>query len=140
MTIGILLALRNSRLQLILDAMDAASDEYEGAHLLLYSGDRPATGEVIDEYENELLVDFVLPFPSGTITNGVLTLGSVADTVGLAAGTVAWARITDANDTFVMDLSVTVPAGNGDVKISSVTTIIGGVVRVISGIITEGNA
>jgi hypothetical protein len=139
MTIGLLAALRNNRLQLILDAMDSSSDEYEGAHLLIYSGDRPDTGEDIDEYDNFLLADFVLPFPSGSITDGVLTFGIVNNTVGLANGIASWARITDAIDNFVMDLSVTATGGSGDIKISSTSIEIDGTVKFISGIITEGN-
>ena len=140
MTIGLLAALRNNRLQLILDAMDSSSDEYEGAHLLIYSGDRPDTGEAVDEYDNILLADFVLPFPSATITDGVLTFGTVNDTEGLANGTASWARITDAVDAFVMDLSVTATGGSGDVKISSVSITMYGVVKFLSGTIIEGNA
>ncbi len=139
MTIGLLDTLRSDRLQLILDAIDATSDEYEGAHLLIYSGDRPTTGGAIDEYDNILLAKFALPFPCGTITNCVLTLGSVGNVVGLDNGNASWARITDAVGNFVMDLSVTVTGGGGDIIISSVSIVTDGIVKFLSGTITEGN-
>lgn len=141
MTIGLSLDMRNDRLQLILDAIDNGGDEYEGAHLLIFGGDRPTTGEeYLDEYDNDILVDFLLPWPSGSITNGVLTFEDVPDAEGLMAGTASWARIIDAPGNFVMDLSVTIESGNGDVKINSLSIAEGATITCVSASISEGNA
>lgn len=141
MTIGISTAMRNSRLQLILDAIDAESDEYSSAHLLIYSGTKPATGEILDEYDDPvLLADFVLPYPCGTITDGVLTFETIEDVVGLANGISSWARITDADDVFVMDLTVTDYFGNGDVKVDNLQVYEDAAVHCTIAVITEGNA
>lgn len=140
MTIGISTAMRNSRLQLILDAIDAESDEYASAHLLIYSGTKPATGEAIDEYDDPvLLADFLLPYPCGTITDGVLTFGTIEDVVGLENGIAAWARMTDADDAFVMDLTVTDYFGNGDVKVDNIEVFKDAVIHCTLATITEGN-
>ena len=140
MTIGISTTLRNSRLQLLLDAIDNGADEYNSAHLLIYSGDRPATGEAIDEYDNILLVSFSLLFPCGSITGGILTFGALVDVLGLDDGTATWARITDEGDVFVADLSVTNEVGSGDVKINDTAIVVGGTVHCTAASITEGNA
>jgi len=138
--IGISTELRSDRLQLVLDAIDGESDEYSGAHLLIYSGDRVGTGEEIDEYENELLIDFELSYPSGTITDGVLTFAEISDVNSLEYGTASWARIVDAVDAFVIDLSVTSTLGNGDVKIDNLEVFAGVLVQCSLASITEGNA
>lgn len=141
MTIGISTAMRNSRLQLILDAIDAESDEYSPAHLLIYSGTKPATGEILDEYDDAvLLADFLLPYPCGIITDGVLTFGTIEDVVGLVNGIAVWARITDADDVFVMDLTVTDYFGNGDVKVDNLQVYEDAAVHCTIAVITEGNA
>jgi hypothetical protein len=140
MTIGLDTTIRTNRLQTVLDAIDFEADEYDAAHLLIYSGTRPVTGEAIDEYENDLLVDFILPFPCGTITNNVLTFGTVADSLGLVEATASWARKIDSNGTFIADLSVTDTNGSGDIKINSLSIFVGVAVSFVSGTITEGNA
>ena len=137
--IGITTAMRNSRLQLILDAIDLAGDEYGAGILFIYSGIRPATGMSPDEYD-AILVEFMLPYPCGVINNGVLTFGEVLDVLATASGTATWGRLTDINENFIADLSVTSLLGNGDVKIDSTTIVEGGTVHCNSAIITEGNA
>jgi hypothetical protein len=140
MTIGLPVALRNSRLQALVDAIDLEGDEYGAGKLLIYSGTRPATGAVLDEYDDPiLLVEFDLPYPCGTVSNGILTLGTIPDAIAVASGTATWARITDADDNFVADLSVTDTNGSGDVQIDVVVIEAAGIVHCHSAVITEGN-
>jgi hypothetical protein len=143
MTIGLNTIIRTARLQSVLDALDFEADEYDSAHLLIYSGDRLPTGEAIDEYDeygNDLLVDFSLNYPSGSITNNVLTFGVVDSVLGLIHGTAVWARLIDSNGDFVVDLSVSDTNGTGDVKIDSLEIFVGVAVNFVGGSITEGNA
>jgi len=140
MTIGLSTTLRNARLQHILDAIDAGGDEYGGGHLLIYSGDRPATGVVIDEYENDLLLSFPISWPCGSITGGVLTFGTVGSAVGLAEGVAVFARLVDEDNLFVADLSVSIVGGAGEVKLDYIDIHVGTVVNCISAVLTEGNA
>jgi hypothetical protein len=139
MAIGLLTAIRNSRLQLVVDAIDNGADEYSTALLRIYSGDRPVTGGALDEYDNELLVEFLLSFPCGVIDDGVLTFGAIEDQIALAYGIATWARIVDESETFVMDLLVTEEGGVGDVKINDTEIFVDGVVHCLVAIITEGN-
>lgn len=138
MTIGISSTLRDARLDLIKDAIDLGGDEYGGGILRIYSGTRPATGGALGGAV--LLLEYDLAWPCGTITSGVLTLDSVASTIGLAAGTATWARIVDVDENFVMDLSVTEEGAGGDIVLSSTLIAISMEVLFISGGITEGNA
>jgi hypothetical protein len=140
MSIGLSSTIRNVRLQEILDAIDSGADEYDSAHLLLYSGDRPSTGEAIDEYENALLADFSLAFPCGTIVGAIFTFDDILSVVGLENGFVSWGRIVDCDGNFVMDLTATVSGGGGDIIVSALETFVGVAVNFISGVITEGNA
>jgi len=136
MTIGISTAMRNSRLQLILDAMDAGGG---AATLKFYTGPRPATGAAITT--ETLLATLTCSDPVGTITTGVLTFDAVTeDSSADDTGTVAWARVDDSTTTFVCDLSVTVIAGGGDIEINTTGIVAGSPVSIVSAVITEGNA
>ena len=137
MTIGIGTSLRDSRLALIKDAIDAGSAE---SKLQIYSGSRPTTGEEVDEYTNSLLVEFELPYPCGTVSEGVLTFDSISGVSAIASGTAVWARLLDADEDFVADMSVSDMTGSGDVKIDSVELVIGDSISCTLATITEGNS
>ncbi|MFA5394413.1 MAG: hypothetical protein WC346_00155 [Methanogenium sp.] len=139
MTIGLLSSLRTARLELISNAIDNDADEYDTGNLLIYSGTRPSTGDPIDEYENVELVNFSLPYPCGSIYGNILTFSAVDTVLGLEDGIASWARIVDANGDFVMDLSVTDQAGNGDIKLSSLVIVKDSEIYVVSAALTEGN-
>jgi hypothetical protein len=138
MTIGLNSVLRDARLQIVLDAIDDGADEYSSQLLTIYDSDRPATGGAVDEYDLAL-AEFLLPYPCGTITDGVLTFDTIADVVAIGTGSAKWARITDAGNSFVMDLSVSNLTGSGDVKLDSLSIELGNTVHCHSAILTEGN-
>jgi hypothetical protein len=135
MTIGISTSIREDRLQMIVDAIDGGADEYNGAFLFLYAGTRPETGGA----ETDLVAEFTLPYPCGTITDGVLEFDTIEDVISLMYGVVEWARIVDADDNFVMDLSVTATGGGGDVTIDYTEIYEGASVSCTLATITEGN-
>ena len=137
MTIGINADIRNSRLQLILDAIGDGADEYGAGKLQLYSGTRPATGGSIGACV--LLAEYNFSNPCGTITSGVLTFDTLEDAMGIAAGNASWARIIDNDGDFVMDLSVGGLSGT-DVIMDSVVIEIGSPITCTLATITEGNA
>lgn len=141
MAVGLAVSLRNSRLQAIIDAIDKEGDEYEGGSLTIYSGTRPSTGEELDEYDDAVvLIKFGFPFPCGTVAAAVLTFGSIPDAVAIATGTATWARVRDADENFVADMSVTDYLGDGDVRIDDVDIIKDGIVHCLTATISEGNA
>jgi hypothetical protein len=137
--IGFSTDLRNEILDVVKTHIDWEGDEYDPAHLLIYSGDRPSTCQEIDEYDNILLADFLLPYPCGTVNEGVLTFGEIADTLGLASGTISWGRIVDCTGYAVMDLSATTYVGTGDLKFDSLDVEIDLPIHCTAASITEGN-
>lgn len=139
MSIGLKSSIRTARLQLILDAIDAGADEYDPSKLLIYSGERPSTGGLVDEYD-VVLVEFNLAYPCGSIINNSLCFDGIADVVASGSGLAIWGRIIDSEDNFVMDLSVTNYTGSGDIKLDSTTIVQGENVHCSSATITEGNA
>jgi len=141
--IGISVTIRNNRLEIIKSAIENNTDEYDpgSGHLLIYTGIRPSTGYEFDEYDDFiLLVDFILPNPCCSINSGILTFEDIQDTIGLESGTAGWARITDVDDNFIMDLSVSDLLGSGDIKIDSLDISKNGVIHCTIGTITEGNS
>lgn len=134
MAAGFATSLRTNRATQILNAMDAGS---AGAKIRLYNGTRPATGGTV----TTLLAELTCATTSGTVTNGVFTLGAITqDSSADATGTATWARIVDSDGNFVMDVSVTATGGGGDITMGSTSLIAGVPVAAISFVITEGNA
>lgn len=136
MAIGLDSTLRDSRLTLIKDAIDAGSG---AGKLLLYTATRPATGAAITT--QTLLASITLNDPCGTVSSGVLTLDVdpiPTDSSADATGTAAWARLVTSADAFVADLSVGTSAA--DVIMNTVSVVIATPVTITSATITEGNA
>lgn len=138
MTIGLASALRDSRLTLIKDAIDAGSGP---GKCLFYTTDRPATGAAITT--QTLLSSITLNDPCGTVSAGVLTFDvdpvptdSSADDTGDAV----WARIVTSADAFVADLSVGTTSSGADIIMNTVSIVSGLTVSIVSASITEGNA
>lgn len=135
MTIGMIEALRNARLQAIVDKMDAGAGP---ATLKFYTGTRPATGAAITT--EILLGTLTFSDPCGVVSAGVLTFSAVTeDSSADADGTATWARIQDSDLNFVMDLTVTATGGGGDIELNNVNIVTGGPIRVTSAQFTEGN-
>lgn len=136
MSLSYVTAVRNSRLQAVLDAIDAGSG---AGKLRIYSGTRPATGGA----ETTVLAELALADPAGTIAGGVLTIDAdpdLEDTSADATGTATWARILDSDDNPVCDLDVSESGGGGDVILDETAIVAGGTVTIATATITEGNA
>ena len=140
MTIKLSTSVRNNRATQIANAIDSGST---GGKLEIRSGSRPATGGgAIDTFTNILLGELTFSKPcASSIDNGVLSFASIAqDSAANNSGTATWARISNSDGVFVMDLDVSVNAGSGDIKLNSVDVIMGGPISIISASLTEGNA
>lgn len=133
-------SLRTARAQQIAAAIDAA-DPLPGA-LLVYTGVAPATkgGAITDQVLLGTLA-FALPC-AASIVDGVLEFSSLTeDPAADATGTIGWCRVVDGAGAFVMDLTASDQAGNGDVKFNTLSVYEGGPIRVETlRRITEGNA
>lgn len=136
MAIGLAVAVRNNRLTQIINAIDAGA---AAGTLKFYTGPRPATGAAITT--ETLLGTLTFSDPSGTVTDGVLTFNVIADdTAADATDTAEWARVQDSDSNFVMDLSVTLTGGGGDIELSNVNFTLGVPISITTGELMEANA
>ena len=126
MGIGYSTATRSSRLTAVVTEAGAS------AKMKFYNGTQPATGGTA----TTLLATLTFGANIGTVTSGVLTLGSVSQTNSShVAGTPTWVRITDSSDAFIADINI----GSGGMTFSG--TIATGVdITLNASTITEGNA
>ena len=129
MALGYAAALRNSRLQAIVDLAGA------NAKVRIYSGSRPATGGTATTQLAELTCGATL----GTISAGVLTFGAITqDTSADASGTASWFRVVKSDGTtHVMDGSCGTSGSDMNMVTTSVTA--GQPVSISSWTITESN-
>lgn len=133
MTVGLATALRNSRLNLIRDAIDAGAG---AGFLRIYDGTRPATGGTATTLLAELTyTDPCAPNASG----GVLTFSAITpDSSANASGTATWGRAVDSTGAFVKDFSV--GTSGADLNLNTTTITSGVQVSCTSAALTEGNA
>ena len=140
MTIGYVETVRNARLEVVRDAVDAGSG---AGKLLLYDGTRPATGAAVTT--QTLLVSFTLADPCMTgITGGVGTWDLDPDITATAetftgTKTATWARWVDSDDAAVCDGAVGEAGSGADVIVSDTDLVAGQAVKATAGILTEGN-
>jgi hypothetical protein len=140
MTMGYVASIRNARLELVRDAVDAGSG---AGKLLLYSGTRPATGAAVTT--QTLLVSFELADPCmSTITGGVGTWDLDPDITATAetftgTKTATWARWVDSDDTVICDGSVGEAGSGADVIMGDTALVSGQTVKATAGTLTEGN-
>lgn len=129
MALGYAAALRNSRLQAIVDLAGA------NAKVRIYSGSRPATGGTATTQLAELTCGATL----GTISAGVLTFGAITqDTSADASGTASWFRVVKSDGTtHVMDGNCGTSGSDMNMVTTSVTA--GQPVSISSWTITESN-
>lgn len=124
---------RNSRLNLIRDAVDAGA----GAGLLrIYDGTRPATCGTA----TTLLAELTMSDPcAAAASGGVLTMSAItADSSANATGTATWFRLVDSTGTCAVDGNVGTSGSDLNLNTTSINT--GVQVSVTSFTITAGNA
>lgn len=134
MALGYVVAVRNSRLNVVRDALDAGA----GAGLLrIYDSSRPATGGTA----TTLLAELTFSDPSAAnASGGVLTFNAItADSSANATGTATWWRGVDSTGAAVVDGNC--GTSGSDMNLNS-TSISSGVQVSATGTntITAGNA
>lgn len=135
MTMGLLEAHRNSRLQIVSDAIDGGAG---AGKLVIYDGTRPATGGAAT---NEVATLTFSDPCALSITGGVLTFNTITDDTSATGGTATWARCVTSADTFVCDLSVGATSSGEDIELNNVVIGAGTTVSVTgTPTITAGNA
>ena len=126
------MALRNRRLQAIVDELDKGRG---AASLKLYGGKRPRNGGPA----GQLLADIGLSKPCGKVVNGTLVLARFDQAVGLEMGHATWARFESGAGEQVMDGSVGIEGA--DVLMIGATAIATGQpVEIESAVFTEPGA
>lgn len=133
MTIGLVAAGRNSRLNVIRDLIDAG---VAAGFFRVYDGTRPATGGTA----TVLLAELTFSDPcAAAASGGVLTFSAItADASANATGTATWGRLVDSAGGFVGDFSV--GTAGADFNLSTVSITAAVQVSCTSASITEGNA
>ena len=133
MALGFATTLRTARASQIVAAIDAGAG---AGKLRLYNGTRPATGGAV----TTLLAELTFSDPCGTVTNGVLTFSAIAsDASADTTGTATWFRIVDSTGAFVLDGTITVTGGGGDITMTSTSIQAGVTVDATSLVFTEDN-
>ena len=115
-----------------------------GSTLEIYNGTMPATADTALSGQT-LLLSFPLPADAfqdavDTVNGAVATGNAVTAQDGLATDTATWGRIIDSTDAVVLIGDVSLPAGTGAIKISSVNIQTGIEVNVISMSYTQPKA
>lgn len=119
-------AVQSARMTAVRDAIDAGA----GAGKL----------EIGTAGMGTVLATITLGDPSGTVTNGVLTLSGFprSDTSADNTGTAAAARIRDSNNTdIITGLTVTLAGNGGDIILDSLSITAGQTVTISSATITH---
>lgn len=128
--------IRNARLQVIVDALDSGAG---AGKFLLYTGPKPDPGAAITT--QTLLGTCVLSDPAGTISGGELTFAPITDDIAADAdGDIVWARGVNSDNVWGLDMDVGNAASDAVLKFNTVTARAGGVIQILSGALTEGNA
>jgi hypothetical protein len=128
---GLSLTVRNARLQQIVDALDAGSGH---GKITLYTGTQPAIGATTS-LTQQCAIE--LAKPCGVVDDAILTFTPDVEGQRTAEDTITWARFTDSDNTFVMDASVSVVDGDGEIWINNVNGYVGAFVQLVSGVMGE---
>jgi hypothetical protein len=129
MTLAVTLTAKAARLTALRDAIDTGTGT---AQLILYNGVRPAAGGT----GTTVLATADLPVPSCTVSNNVLTL-SLPDSINAAAnGTVTWARVTDRDGNWIIDMDAA-DDPNADLTISPASVFTGGLINFTTKTLSE---
>lgn len=136
MSLKLNLSLRTSRLQLLLDAIDA---DAQPGYVEFYTASQPGTaGAAITS--QTLLGTCTFSKPAGTITGATLTFDSISeDASPNASDTIAWGRVYDGAGNFVFDADAGLVGSGAFFEFNTLDTNVNSSIKVNSGVINEGN-
>jgi len=111
----------------MLNSMVAEIGVTTGAYLEMRGGVRPAT--VSDPATGVQIAIAPLPIPVGTVaaspTGATLTFTLPLAPVRITADEVTWARLYDGNLRALIDFTVTLTGGGGDIEVDQVVGVVG---------------
>ena len=128
-TITPALTLKNTILTAIRDALDGGPSP---GLIKIYSGTKPADAETAVTTQ-VLLATLTLSDPCGSVAAGILTFSPItSDSSADATGTATWARLETSSGAAVADVDVSNAAGNGFIRLNTVSIVAGGSVSITS--------
>lgn len=129
-------ATRSARATALKNTIDAGSG---AGKIEFYAGSLPATVNTAISGQT-LLATCELSDPCGTVTDGVLMFSTVSDDVAIdATGTIAFGLIVDSDGNVVGDGMAGVAGSGAAFIFNTVSAVAGGICRLTSAAITEGN-
>lgn len=134
MAISISTAARDAAVSAVAALVDA---DVGAGTMQIRTGAKPAA--VSDPATGTLLATVTLADPAFTgPATGVMTLDTtpVLSTTGVAAGTAGWFRMFDNSGDAILDGTVTVTAGGGDLEMNTTSISIGLTVEITAGTLT----
>ena len=133
MSINLSAALRDQRLDIIMDAIDGAG----GAGLLrFYPGARVGSPTLSPGVALLAETQFQRPSSAGA-TGGILTFLALTEATVLADGTTTWARILDSAETGLIDLDVGLVGSGAEIELDIVALVTGATLRINAAALTE---
>lgn len=136
MSMGLADGIRNARLNVIRDGIDAGGS---AGTLDIYSAPRPSKGAATTD--QVLLATVTFDYPCAPDAGaGELVFSVMSSGVGLGTAEATWARIRASGGAFVADASVGAMGSSAEVILSDTAIVTGAPVEVQSGKLTEGNA
>ena len=129
-SIGFTSASKNARLGLL-------NTDLSGGTLKIYNGTRPTTADTALGIQT-LLVTMTLPSPAGTVSGGVLTIGTVDSSMAIADGTASWSRAFTSGSVAVADFDVGYTGSGAAITLDSVSLTTGGLLSKVSMTVSEG--
>lgn len=129
MALSINTALKNVELDAVVDSFDVTPPGV----LRIYDGAAPADANAALGAQN-LLAEVTLPNPSfaAAAAGSVDKTGTWEDLSINASGTAAWFRLLNSDGTYVLQGTVTVTSGGGDMEVDDVNFVAGGSFTVTS--------
>lgn len=131
MTIKLNSTLRNARLQVLSDAIDAGS-----AVMRIYSGVKPSNLAAVTTQVK--LCELAFPLPSANeITAGILSFNPIAEAMVLVSGVATWARIVADDATVIADLDVGNTASSAELRLPDTQLYQGVILRFPNWFVSE---
>lgn len=128
-------ALRSAMANQIVAAI--ANGTIASPKLQIYNGTMPTN--IGDAFSGTLLAELAISNAVGTVSNGVLTFGTITDdSAANATGTPTWARILDRAGGERIYMTASAQGGSGEVQVNPGTITVGEAVSATLGIIRAG--
>lgn len=125
--IEISIGLAEARLQGVIDFLAKGTTN---ATVEIYGTEKPVSGA---DPGGDPLVTIMLVEPFGTVVDGLLNVAPTLEYMIKNTGDAVWARVNAGDGSHAFDCTVTDTAGNGILKVQSVTMYAGGYTRITGG-------